>query len=446
MTDKKYQIFISSTYKDLIASRETIIKAILNLYHVPIGMEMFSADNEEQWETIKTTIQFSDYYVLIVGHRYGSTTKEGVSYTEKEFDYAKEIGVPILAFVRNREASTTPAQREQQPQNQEKLDTFVEKVTNNAMVDFWNDDSELATKVITALFKIFTKIPRIGWIRSDKGMSSEVADELAALSKENRGLKAELLELKNKISSKKPAFQIFFNDKDIIVEKLISNSTLIQGSKYYIQKLRIVPRELANYTSQDNLQRYNSSIDRNSEAVTEYNQRILYFERLSHNKITYRIRLKNIGNIKANNIVAEFEFPDEIIITNDDNFSDVIDFKRPLNVIPNPIHEAEMAKQRHLDSQNNYIFLGGGYQPAPINAKTLGLVKDNYTITNDKQLRLKFDHILHTQSESISSTFYVIPLISGNYAIKAKVICEEFEEPEEYEIPVIITEEDSNQS
>lgn len=59
--DKKYQIFISSTYKDLINEREQVRDTILSMYQFPIGMEMFSAADEEQWEIIKETIDSSDY-------------------------------------------------------------------------------------------------------------------------------------------------------------------------------------------------------------------------------------------------------------------------------------------------------------------------------------------------------------------------------------------------
>ncbi|WP_117037799.1 DUF4062 domain-containing protein, partial [Klebsiella pneumoniae] len=50
MESTKYQVFLSSTYSDLAEERESIIKAILEMYHIPIGMEMFSAEDEDQWE------------------------------------------------------------------------------------------------------------------------------------------------------------------------------------------------------------------------------------------------------------------------------------------------------------------------------------------------------------------------------------------------------------
>ena len=41
--DKKYQVFISSTYKDLIEARVKVRDAILSMYHFPVGMELFGA-------------------------------------------------------------------------------------------------------------------------------------------------------------------------------------------------------------------------------------------------------------------------------------------------------------------------------------------------------------------------------------------------------------------
>ena len=70
--EKKYQIFISSTYEDLKEERNAAIRAILTMNQFPIGMEMFCAANEEQWKIIKETIDSSDYCILIIGNRYGS--------------------------------------------------------------------------------------------------------------------------------------------------------------------------------------------------------------------------------------------------------------------------------------------------------------------------------------------------------------------------------------
>lgn len=90
--DKRYQIFISSTFSDLKEERNKVMQTIMSLDCIPAGMELFPAMDEEQFEFIKRVIDDCDYYLLIVGARYGSMDDNGVSYTEKEYDYAKEKG------------------------------------------------------------------------------------------------------------------------------------------------------------------------------------------------------------------------------------------------------------------------------------------------------------------------------------------------------------------
>lgn len=100
--DKRYQIFVSSTYEDLKDERRAIIQTLLQMDCIPAGMELFPAANDEQFQFITKIIDDCDYYILIIGGRYGSTTSEGLSYTEKEFDYARSIGLRTLSFIHGR--------------------------------------------------------------------------------------------------------------------------------------------------------------------------------------------------------------------------------------------------------------------------------------------------------------------------------------------------------
>src|SRR6266550_4053308 len=112
MDIKKFQIFVSSTYSDLANVRRNLMEAIQRLNHFPVGMEQFSADDDEQWQIIRETLEQTDYYICIIGHRYGSLTSDGRSFTEKEWDLAKDLGVPIMTFIRDRNTATTPDERE----------------------------------------------------------------------------------------------------------------------------------------------------------------------------------------------------------------------------------------------------------------------------------------------------------------------------------------------
>lgn len=98
--NKKLQVFVSSTYTDLIEERQAAVEAILDAGHIPAGMELFKAGNESQLKTIYKWIDQSDVYMLILGGRYGSIeNKTGKSYTQLEYEYALSKGIPVFAVV-----------------------------------------------------------------------------------------------------------------------------------------------------------------------------------------------------------------------------------------------------------------------------------------------------------------------------------------------------------
>jgi hypothetical protein len=184
---KKYQVFISSTFDDLKEHRDAVVKAVLQLGHLPVGMEMFNAGDQTQWETIKSYIDSSDYYLVILAHRYGSKDPaSGLSYTEKEYDYAGEQGVPRLGFVIDKTA-TWPADKVE-AKAKKKLDDFKRKVGSARVIKFWDTIDKLAYHVSLSLGNEITINPRVGWVRATEAASPQVAEELARLSKENKEL------------------------------------------------------------------------------------------------------------------------------------------------------------------------------------------------------------------------------------------------------------------
>ena len=194
MPNAKYQIFISSTYQDLKDERDQVIKACLEMGHIPVGMEMFSAADEEQWKIITRQIDESDYYIVIVAQRYGSIV-EGMSYTEKEYDYALEQGIPTLGFIIDASARWPTDRIESSEESRAKLNAFKQKVRQKP-VDFWSSKDELHAKCAIALMKSFNTRPRPGWVRASELSGPEVASEISRLSSENARLRAELDELK----------------------------------------------------------------------------------------------------------------------------------------------------------------------------------------------------------------------------------------------------------
>lgn len=189
--DKKYQVFISSTFEDLKEERGKVIETLLNKNCIPVGMEYFPAANDEQMTIIKHLIDECDYYILILGGRYGSIDPiTNKSYTQLEYEYAVERGVPISAFyIANKGDLPYDKVEHKFP---EKMNAFVNMVKDNRMCKSWKNADDLADKVSTSLDYQIKNYPRIGWVKADKVSSEEANSKLIKLREENGILKEQV--------------------------------------------------------------------------------------------------------------------------------------------------------------------------------------------------------------------------------------------------------------
>ncbi|MFT5784918.1 MAG: hypothetical protein ACI9KK_000262 [Ascidiaceihabitans sp.] len=179
--EKRYQVFISSTFMDLKNARQEVSQALLRADCFPAGMELFPAADEEQFEFIKTIIDQSDYYILISAGRYGSIHPEtGLSYTEMEYDYAVEIGIPVIRLLHKNPKSVA----DENDEKLVKLLIFQSKLRNGRMVAFWETPSELGREAAFALLEIKKTKPTIGWVRADGKASQEAELEIFRLKEE----------------------------------------------------------------------------------------------------------------------------------------------------------------------------------------------------------------------------------------------------------------------
>lgn len=181
---KREQVFVSSTYEDLKEERRAVTQRLLELRCIPAGMELFPASSDDKWNTIRRVIAESDYYLLVIGGRYGSTVPgRSLSYTQREYEYAKSLNKPILAFIRNPE--TLLADRvEHDPDVRQRLDRFREDVKSVFGVKFWSSPDELGWQVMSALMEARERHPAEGWVKASElrahlGLTSELVEALA---------------------------------------------------------------------------------------------------------------------------------------------------------------------------------------------------------------------------------------------------------------------------
>jgi hypothetical protein len=189
--EKRYQVFVSSTYQDLQEERQEVMHALLELDCIPAGMELFPAANESQWSLIKRVIEDCDYYVLILGGRYGSCGPDGLSYTEMEYRYALEIGKPTIAFLHKDPGTIQANKCETAQEGKEKLvafRAFVEK----KLCKQWASPSELGSVVSRSLIQLMKTTPAIGWVRADELPDKNAMLELLKLRQHVDELQADL--------------------------------------------------------------------------------------------------------------------------------------------------------------------------------------------------------------------------------------------------------------
>ncbi|WP_318371002.1 DUF4062 domain-containing protein [Enterobacter sp.] len=195
--DKRYQVFVSSTFTDLEEERRHVIQTLMEMDCIPAGMELFPAIDEEQWEFIKKIIDDCDYYLLIIGGRYGSIAEDGLSYTEKEFDYAVEKGLKITVLMHEDPDSLPAKKTELNTEAREKLAKFIEKAQTDRLRRTWSSVKELPGLVALSMSKTIKTYPATGWVRADKVSNESDLRELIELQRENEELRRRLEEKTN---------------------------------------------------------------------------------------------------------------------------------------------------------------------------------------------------------------------------------------------------------
>ncbi|MDJ0449375.1 DUF4062 domain-containing protein [Methylocystis sp. JR02] len=188
--NKRYQVFISSTFSDLEKERQELWQNLISFDYIVAGMEVFPAANEEQLSFIKKQISSSDFYVLIIAGRYGSITDEGQSFTEKEFEFALEQNIPILVFPIKDPRSVASSKTDEDSDKSRKLAVFRERACEKRVVKFWSSGTELSLAVIQALQTAMASSPRPGWVRGSTTASEELKDRYIKLQAEFDDLKA----------------------------------------------------------------------------------------------------------------------------------------------------------------------------------------------------------------------------------------------------------------
>lgn len=457
--DKKYQIFISSTYTDLVEERKLVQDTILSMYHFPVGMELFSAADEDQWDVIKETIDSSDYYVLIVAHRYGSVIPSGpdagISYTEKEYRYAKSQGIPVLAFLIDSSVSVNPANIERD--HPRELEAFIADVKTGRIVEWWKTKDELSRLVMNSLYKQIRKNKRPGWVRDTYDAESTLSEmvklnqQIRDLSTENQKLREELAVYQKPNRSPKLTVSINVDTMDDDLGNQCCPEYAIQDENTFIKGVRVVqvasmevlkknykriektdfPEDLRSFARQSEIDTYNDSLP-SEEELQAYAYAMDEYIQNTKSCVHINIGIHNDGTAKACNASAEIEFPEGVAVFDDE----ILELQQPK--VPkrgkDPISLAKKRKEEQfrfaLDINNslaNYAIPDFGAVPVRSIADIIAEGRKDYNLYGSS-LDIECGTIIHTKSYWRRG-IYLVGKKPGRYQIKCTLMCEEYEEP-----------------
>jgi hypothetical protein len=178
--EKRYQVFVSSTYQDLRDERQEVIQALLELDCIPSGMELFPAADEDQWSLIKKVIDDCDYYIVIIAGRYGSLGPDGKSYTQMEYEYAMQKPMPVMAFLHEDRGSLSVKKTDQTEAGREGLERFILLVAQKHC-KHWSSAKDLGGVVSRGIAQMMKMKPGVGWVRANSLGSLGSAQEILRL-------------------------------------------------------------------------------------------------------------------------------------------------------------------------------------------------------------------------------------------------------------------------
>lgn len=418
--EKKYQFFISSTYEDLKEERMKVISAVLSMNQFPVGMEMFSAADEGQWQIIKETIDTSDFYILILGMRYGSIEKSsGISYTEKEFNYAIEQGIPILAFIIEDNAQIATKKIESDSNKALKLNNFKERVKEGRIVKLWRNSDDLATAVSQSIYKAITRANRPGWIRTTEVDIEKSLAEITRLTDRVHVLEGLNSDLRIQ-NNRKPNLYL-----DVIYE-------LNDDGAPYDENIDILENRVVLKVATPDLSDAENGIDyKDFLGETHHDDRntVKAFRYLYQNAFPLRFRIHNDGDVKATDVRIKLCFPKELFVL---YLHDLIDFASS-KMIPFS-DDADEGWESRFKGPNPAVVENDESKFININElMAIGDIADLLDPAEISNMKKIFPGIVsfekydvkHKDIEYIRNVC-ILPTKAGVFTIKCQIICNEY--------------------
>lgn len=169
MANKIYTAFVSSAFHTLRSERNAAIDCLLDFRVLPIGMEHFTVSSNGEFSDIQELIDESDFFIMLMGASYGSCDEYGVSWTEREYEYALHKKKPIIAIICDELSKNQKKHYDELTDDQKKQIEFSNKVSFARKT---SKEFNIKT-IISQFFNTHNFSKCIGWTRTEQSESGK---------------------------------------------------------------------------------------------------------------------------------------------------------------------------------------------------------------------------------------------------------------------------------
>jgi hypothetical protein len=179
----RYQVSLASLGGDFRAERELMVKTVTEMGHIPIDLTATDILNMDPG-IMRRHLERSDYLVLVVAY-HKDATPTGFNRVQLACNLAADQAVPILGLVVEGDLEVTATDSDQQ-----EVARFLQRLRMSP-IGLVEECKDINLMVASALNRLFDRFERPGWISGKAMPSSDVATEIARLTRENSELRSQ---------------------------------------------------------------------------------------------------------------------------------------------------------------------------------------------------------------------------------------------------------------
>lgn len=163
MLDKRYQVFITTSGKEMQPERMVVSQTLIGMGYFSWGLEQRTPLSTA---FARRQIDDCDYVLLLLGSQYGEQSVSGVSYMHLEYIYAVTKQKPIIVLMHDNPESRDPSLQEAKPELRNRFYEFRQQLQKEVeQVISFKTLRELELAVRSYMPQMLERYPVMGWVR-----------------------------------------------------------------------------------------------------------------------------------------------------------------------------------------------------------------------------------------------------------------------------------------